>query len=78
MWPREGTLFPGSAPVIAEDVERGSGDAELTADHLTHNLGMWALPLSWLAENNETTIFAKLYFLCLVLQKQVYFPYVVI
>lgn len=26
-------------PVIAEEVERGSGDVELTADHLTHSSG---------------------------------------
>lgn len=39
MSPREGTMFPGSSLVLAENIERGSDDVELTADHLTHNSG---------------------------------------
>lgn len=37
--PKEGTVFPGFSPVVAENTEGGSGDFEVTADHLTHNSG---------------------------------------
>lgn len=35
MGPKEGTVFPGFSPMIAENIEGGSGDFEVTADHLT-------------------------------------------
>lgn len=66
---REGNIFPGSSPVIAENIERDSG--LLIPDHLTHNSGdMSSSPGADEQKRRKPLYFIELCFLYLVRYKQ--------